>query len=523
MAKKTADELFHEEPSADDLFAEGEPGHASSNRYTPGETERQRAQSRHQRRGDLGDTAKAWADTAALGAGPQIAGAIGAVANAVTNPLGDRVPGGTSDVDAYRSVRDDTAKELNSSHDTMMGGLGDTVGVFSTPVPVKSLGPGATVGQKALQGAKVGAVAGAIHGGATSSADLTKMDSANLKRFILDSLFEGASGAAGGGLTGAAMSTAETPLRSASRKLPMDMLGVSEPARRSMQRQGIYDAAGDDLLALVRPGRSGMRKGSLTKDALAELTRRGESLDDIIGAVDARSPGGTVTTGSMADAIQGRAKPFSGGSLQDKQVASRMNKEASNLLDTLGSTDPEIGARIPLTEAEAFKQRFSPAVAKDLRHAGEPASKTTALAETYRALKGANEAGVAEVSPELAAKFVDAKKAYGRIAAPLEGANVERSGMRGSDFDLGALLSEGPQPKSVLEKLGEIPGAGFVKVPLDLVGRAYGRGLAANAAEFGANRMANNTGGVVGASLADEGLRRWLRLLKPETDDEQQR
>ena len=103
--------------------------------------------------GTLADAAKSFANKAALGAGPIIAGGIGALANAATQGFADKP---TSDLDAYRAVRDDSARELESSENTTAGQAVTPLALIATPVPVKGLGPGASVGQKALQGAKVG-------------------------------------------------------------------------------------------------------------------------------------------------------------------------------------------------------------------------------------------------------------------------------------------------------------------------------------------------------------------------------
>jgi hypothetical protein len=463
--------------------------------------------------GTIKDFAKSLANTAALHAGPQIEGVIGAVAHSATDPM--QLNG--TDLDAYRAVRDMGAEEHARSANTMAGKAAEIPGMLATPIPVKGLGPGASVGAKAARGAMVGGVAGLIQGAATSKGDLTKMSTPQIKQVLLDSLFSGVGGAVAGGALGGAMGVAEPPLRSTARKLPMDMLGVGEPARRSMQRQGIYDQAGDTLLSLVRPFRSGMRKGSLTEDALAELKARGENLDDVISSLDTKSGGKTVNPGSMAVSVLRGAESFSKGGLQSKQVADRMGAEAEGLLESLGDQP------IPLARAEKFKStEFGPGVAKLLRHAGEPAAKTTALGETYRALKTANEAGAANVDPALAQKFIAAKQRYGELAAPLEGANVERSGMRSSDFDLGDLAGNAPMPDSLLAKVGNsIPGVGPLLVAGgNAVGRAYGRGMAANAAEFAANRMANNTGGGVGGQSAASLLQPYLDLLHDEESGE---
>lgn len=486
--------------------------------------------------GDAIDMAKSWANKAARGAGPQIEGAMAAVLQGAQNSAEDEHAAMTGDAtgeqlsprDAYRDVRKMGENEHARAERTRLGSLGGAIGSLSTPVPVKALGPGASIGAKAAQGAKVGGALGLAEGAATSQADLTQMDTASLKRLALDALFGGVAGAGGGAATGATFGSLEPVARSTARKLPMDMLGVGEAARRSMQRQGVYDKAGDELLALSRPLRSGMRKGSLTEDALAELQRRGESLDDVIGSIDAKSGGQTVTTGGMSDAIKARAKPFESGSLQDAQVAKRINKEADNVLSSVGSTDPEIGAAIPLAEAEAFKQRFGPAVGKQLRHAGEPAAKTDALAEVYRGLKEASESGAQSVDPALAARFVGAKDDYRNLAAPLSGANVERSGMRSSDFDFGDLLSSTPTPGSGIGALVEkVPVAGpAVVAGANALGRAYGYGTGANLAEFAANRMVNNSGGALGAALgapladeAAEAVEPWSKFTRQDEEE----
>lgn len=485
--------------------AAGEPGNPGQPQHA--NEAQQRAMANTTRRGTVRDALNSAADTAALGAGPQIAGVMGAVANAALNP-------GTDDLAAYRDVRDESAKDLAASESTTMGQAAKPIGMLATPIPVKSLGPEAGAAAKAEQGMKVGGAVGAVHGAATSKGDLTKMSTDDLVRVALDGIFGGIEGGLGGAAAGGAAGAAEVPLRSTARRLPMDMLGVGEAARRSMQKQGIYDQAGDDLLSLVRPFRSGMRKTSLTKDALEELKARGVSLDDSIAAVDAKSGGKTVNPGSMAVSTLRGAKPHVEGNLHDKQVAGRMGDEAENLLESLGDQP------ISLAKAEEFKQRFSPAVAKLLKHAGEPAAKTTALGETYRSLKTANEAGAANVDPKLAADFIKAKQNYNRLAAPLEGANVDRANVRGSDMEWGDALNQPETP--FMSKLAEagIPKwmSGAVVTPLNLAGRAYGRGAAANAAEFLANRLSKNTGGVVGADVPAEA---WSRFTK--RDDEEKK
>ncbi len=442
---------------------------------------------RHQL-GGLGDIARGWVNNITQGGAPTLEGlGAGYIQDAKNLLAGEPFHPKVTPREAMKAVQAQGIEDHEKSADTWAGKFAGGLGMLMTPGlpgPVKD----ASTWQRAKQAANIGGGVGAANAAFNSKADLTKPDLDNIKRFLVDTGEGYAGGAVTGGLLGGGAAAVEPVLRSTARKLPMDMLGVSTPARRSMMKQGIYDAAGDDMLKLVRPFRSGMH-----------------------------------------DKIQSRAEPFRAGSLQDKQVAGRMDKEAKNLLESIGSTDPEVGARISLAEAEKFKQRFGPQVAKEIRHAGEPAAKTTALAETYRGLKNANEEAARAVSPELADKFVKSKKAYSRLAAPLEGAGVDRAGMKSSDFDLGSMLNDAPAPGSFLSKLGELPGAGLVKVPLDLAGQAYGRGTAAKFAEFLANRAKNNTGGIVGGRAGGHGMQSlahakgtpWAKFLHPEDEGDE--
>jgi hypothetical protein len=466
--------------------------------------------------GDWRDALKTWADTAAGGAGPQIEGLMASGINSVVNP----VRPASSDLEVYRGVRDMGKAEHDESAKTVMGGMAMVPGMLSTPIPVKGL-KGASVPQKLKQGAMVGGPVGLLSAAAQSPVDLTRENPMETyARFLLEAGAGGIGGAALGGAGGAALGALEKPLRSTARKMPMDILGVSEPARRSMQRQGTYDAAGDELLKFVKPFRSGMRKGSLTEDLIEESGRRGQKLGGAIDDLDKAAPGGIVTSDELAASIGSRADPMRKGSVQDKQVVRRMKKEADNIMGNHGELLPDVGAPMSLADAEKLKQRFGPAVAKQLRHAGEPAAKTDALSEVYRAIKQANEAGAQRASPELAAKFKNAKRDHSLISGPLEGASVERSGMMPSDFDWGDALTT-PTPQlpggvgSSLEKALPIIGPAVVG-GANLAGRAYGRGLTANMAELLANRAASSTGGAVGGQTSADALAPWARMLMDE-------
>lgn len=470
------------------------------------------------RMGGLKEFLKSWANTAALGAGPQIEGGMAAVMQDFNNLIeGEPLNPKVTPLDAYREVRDMGKREHADAEKTAAGNIAKLPGMLMTPSPVK-VAPGASIPKRALAGAVVSGPTAAISSIAQSPIDLTQEHS--MKEY-LDLLKDTGTafgvGTLTGAGTGAGLGLLEKPLRSTARKLPMDILGVGEPARRSMQRQGIYDEAGDELLKLVRPLRSGMRKGSLTEDVLDELQKRGKNIGAAEAAIDAAAPDGVMTTEDLAESIRDRSTPYQRGSVQDKQVAKRMGREADNAMLNHGDLLPEVPAPVSLAEAEAFKQRFGPAVAKQLRHAGEPAAKTDALAETYRALKNANEEAARAVDPKLAEQFTNAKKRYQLLAAPAEGANIERSGMRSSDFDWGEMLSSAPAPDSALSKLVQNSAlAAAIKAPIDLAGRAYGRGTAAKLSEFLANKAQQNTGGSAVGIGSAEALEPWSRFLREE-------
>src|SRR5262245_31071065 len=118
---------------------EGEPGRPGPDIYAKGSKALQPTEPTTPM-GTWGDAAKTFANKAALGAGPQIAGAMGALANAATQGFQDKT---TSHLDAYRSVRDDTAKQLKASENTLAGQAVAPLATIATPIPVKALPKGA--------------------------------------------------------------------------------------------------------------------------------------------------------------------------------------------------------------------------------------------------------------------------------------------------------------------------------------------------------------------------------------------
>lgn len=126
--------------------------------------------------------------------------ALGPMARFVGNKMGFDVPYKEGEIgDAYRGGRDAAIKGQAAYRDanpvTAFGA--DVVGSLANPAARLALpAPGASMAQKALQGAKIGATTGAAYGFGTAPGDL----------------WDRAEGAAAGGLVGGAVGAAAPPL-----------------------------------------------------------------------------------------------------------------------------------------------------------------------------------------------------------------------------------------------------------------------------------------------------------------------
>lgn len=213
--------------------ATGEPGQPGHDPYKAGPTAHQPPAPITPRGGAL-DAVKSFANKASLGAGPQIAGAMGALANAATQGFQEKP---TSDLDAYRYVRDETARDLAGSENTLLGQAVTPIATLATPIPIKQLGPTATAAQRAIQGVKVGAGTGILHGATTSQGDLTKFDRGDLKKVLTDALLGGALGGIGGGAAGGVLGKASPKLRSVAETQALKAAGLRGGITNQVQKR----------------------------------------------------------------------------------------------------------------------------------------------------------------------------------------------------------------------------------------------------------------------------------------------
>lgn len=507
----------------------GEPGHAGADQYkTPPQTAGGEALGTGEPPGTLGDAAKSWADKAALGAGPQIAGAMGAVMHAATAPLNHDA---TSDLDAYRDVRDSTAKELRASESTGAGRAITPLALISTPIPVKGLGPGASVGEKVAQGAKVGGVVGAGSGLMNSKADLTRPTPENLKRALVDALVSGTIGAGGGALGGAALGTAEPALRSTAETQALRAAGL---------RGGIKNSIQNDL-------------GLSSMDEARQLGR--QFLDNkLIPAV-----GSSESVASRARNLEGQAGQSIGSIMNEADVATMHTPQAPQAQGQTSAGRPSnvtpprpgfdydamsrAGHRV-LDDASAPADLLSGAKSRSLADAfkeqGErtPGSFVGANKAKSDAWRSANFSADAPMSASLYRKTVGAGRdniarqvadALGPEKAADLGAANQKFGVAADALKLAENASTRDAAKQlvttgdVLALLSGGTAGGFAGHPTAGVGTGlgltlgkkafdkYGHSSASRFADFLGNRAAESSGGATAGALAP-----YLELLAEE-------
>lgn len=411
----------------EEAAAAGEPGHAGVDQYDP-KTKPMTAGGANlppaRMPGTPLDAARTWANRAAVGAGPQIAGAMGALANSATQGFQDKP---TSDLDAYRSVRDDTAKDLANAEDTSMGQAAELPGMMMTPLPIKALPKGATLGMRAERGAQIGGGLGGLHGAATSKGDLTRMDSEGWRKVISDALSGAAGGAAGGAVFGAASrvpaKVGENSSQTA-KSLALGHLGLTPKQRgdfaASGQTQKIADALlGDGLDAIPVMGWS---KGGTAERTAKRLGDIGSELGGIKSGIDKASGGTTVQPSVLADDLAEAARKHGGGVATPAEAGT---PEAEAVMrDLLARAERarsfKGGKAMPLSDAEAiFKTPLNDAARKAKLATMEPPAAATArmLARDTAAASNerAAEATANALAPELASKYGPAKQKYSTI------------------------------------------------------------------------------------------------------------
>lgn len=518
-----SDHDFNSLKSEDDDFAklpaEGEAGAAGHDPYAPGETEKQRSQGNHLRTGDAVDAVKSAADAAALGGGPQIAGVIGALANAAVNP-----GPGTRDLDAYRSVRDDTAKDLAFAEDSLAGKGGSVVGAMLTP-GLPSAAKGATAPERVAQAAHVGGLVGGANAAFRSPVDLTKPTPEGIKQFVGDVGGGYATGLGGGAVAGGALSSVANPARS---------LAEEQALRAAGLRGGITDFLRKKL------GIQNMEEGR-------QLGRQflDEGLIPIVGSAEA--------VGKRADKLQGQAGNVIGGTLSRADMSAQAKPDfPANAFSFSRMADD---ARAPILDPAQTTavSRASAGKALDLadlfQKQGEdtPGSFVGANRAKSDAWKGAN----FDADPDLAAvnyrKAVSGgrKSIENQVAeelSPLDAFELSKANERWGVGADALKLAENAQRRDAA-KQGVTMGDLLALIAGTAGGSAsghevFGPGLAAAAVlgkkafdKYGhsslaraADAMASRSGGGIGGQLGSDAYLKYLtpKVGIPEPDDQEE-
>lgn len=389
--------------------------------------------------GTLGDLATSWANKAPLGAGPQIQGAMAAVAHAATDPMQKQ----GSDLDAYRYARDEGKKGAEAAGKTRMGQIGDVVGTVTTP----GLGAetaGMTLPERAWQGAKIGGATGLISGAAQSKADLTKLDSGEWGRGLVDALTGGGSGFIAGAGTGA-VSRAPAALgegaENGAKRLALGSLDMTKAERAGLARSGQGDAVAAALLGKgSKPGLMGWSKGGTAEHSANALEASGKRIGTIKDAIDSRKGGATVLPDVLGDDLAAAARQHGRAATPDEAGTPEAAAVMQNLLDRAERARNFGGGKpISLRDSEAiFKSPLNDAARKVKIGTSEPAEAALARSLARDAAAGSNEraaeAGLSVLDPKLAGQYPAAKQSYAtakELARIMERSHPEAFAKRG--------------------------------------------------------------------------------------------
>lgn len=511
----------------------GEPGHPGTNPYAKSSSQWNPSRDASVTlTGDYVDSAKSWANTAALKAGPQIEGAIAALLQPALNndeatnalwhgqsPRADM----PSAVDAYRTVRDEGKREHAASDRTLAGQIGNVVGIVSTPIPVKGPKPGATFGQRAWSGVKTGSAVGGVSSLASSQADLTRLDRGDVKRALVDTLIGTAGGAVGGGLLGS-LSRVPTKVgdisREGAKKLALGSLGMTTPQRGQLAATGETERVAKALLGdgLDSAPVLGFSKGGTAKRSATELGAAGRDLGDLRRGIDSAAGGKAIDPERLAELLEEQARKL-GGTPEAEAIAADLMRRAKLAREYKG------GQLIPLTEAEAvFKTPLNDFARKAKVATGEPpaALRAREIARDTAAQHNEEMADLlaGNLAPELASKYGPAKQRYAtakELARILQRSEPEAFS-RSPDLD--------PLELPSLELSAGAGGEGITGSMRSAIGRALG-GMTLPAAakglnEFGKFLQQTPVGGVaggLGGSAGAHALDEYLKLLEPDEED----
>lgn len=497
--------------------AAGEPGAPGHNQYARSSSEENpRRDEPVTPGGTVWDTAKSWANTAALKGGPKISGAIGAALQSALNNdeaanalwSGRSVPKAPSAVDVYQSVRDDTAGDLAASGRTSAGQIGNAIGLFSTPVPVKALGPTATPAARALQAGTVGGTMGATHAAFTSDVDLTKPNP-DMRRFIAHVLLGGGSGFAAGAGAGYLTAKAGDKLRSTAEEQALRAAGLEAGIKNSIKK----DLGLSNMTEARQLGRQFLDEGLIPPVGSSEaVAERAQGLQGRSGNAIGSTLSAAEVSGAKLDAAQNADAVRRFLDSQSAVATDLSGAKAYSLADALerqGTKTP--GSFIGQNQAKS-----------DAWKSANFAADAPMAPQLYRKAVGAARDDIesqvgAALGPDAAATLNEANRKYGVAADALklaENASTRSAARKGfTTADALALLSGG-----TAGGFAGHPGAG-AGVGLGLVlGKKgfdkYGHSTAARFSDFLAKQAEANTGG----ATAVNALQPYLDLLEQEPE-----
>lgn len=517
--------------------ATGEPGHPGHNKYKDGAYAHV-DDSPITPAGTPWDAAKNIANLYVIGAGPQIEGAMGALMQAGQNSAQDEAEAMGSPslgaerphpMDTYRAVRDMGTRQHDASARTLYGQAAAPIGMMASPVPFKPAA-GASIPRRVLHGGLVGGGTAALHGAATSKADLTTLDSGAWKEALTNALVQGVGGVGGGAVTGGIVSKSQSPLKS---------LAEEQALRAAGLRGGIKEFLGKEL------GISNMTEARA-------LGRRflDEELIPVVGsseAVAAKAKGlegraGQSIGSTMTNADVQTMGPAVGGPRPGFDYAAAANEGRRMLGAETAVADDMSGSKASAL-LDAFQRQGA-------RTPGSFVGANRAKSDAWRSARFDDDAPMSAV---LYRKSVgklrdDIERQVGDALGPDAAANLRASNERFGVSQDALKLAENASKRDASKRgfgLHEIMGvtgglglgssghatAGAAVAAVPLLAKAfdkYGHSSVSRFADFLAKRAGGNTGGSVGGQLgalggdkARDALAPYFELLKrPEEPSE---
>lgn len=323
---------------------EGEPGNPGHDLYADGATAHQPTEPEVPD-GTVGDAVKTWANKAALGAGPQIEGVMGALAHAAVDPM--QLQG--TDADAYRSVRDEGEREHAASENTTAGRAAIPLGIMSTPLPGVKGDPLASIPERAWDSAKVGGALGFAQGASGSKG--------NWKQTLAQALIGGTLGAGAGAATGAGIGIMSPRLRSFAEENALKAAGARGGIANGLQKMGMQTE--DEALARGRdflnedliPWAGSKRSVQARADQLADKAGTSQQAQ----LAKAQASGVPVDATRMANAARQPLQVGKGASTAVADIHSGKAHDFADALDAQGEATPGDWAELNRAKSDAWK------------------------------------------------------------------------------------------------------------------------------------------------------------------------